>query len=122
MSNYEYNTEREILEYIDDLSGAEYEDFPKKDRGKKTDRYKKGVNVRNKRRDLLLSKGYDEDLCNQVGYGYKLSELGHPSPWKKYNTTSKRPRHNNDLSGKGNRYKYVNGRGNSFMTEELEED
>ena len=96
--------EDEIREYLDELNGTQVEDFPEKDRGKAEIRRNKGTSAKVRRRTLLVSKGYDPDY-SQVAYGYKLSELGHANPWKKFNTSPKKVRRNADLDGKGSAYK-----------------
>lgn len=115
-------TESEINDYLadlyDDANGIEPDEFPAKDRVTKAARYMLRVKARDRRSDLLTSKGYDKRICPQVCYGYKLSELGHPNPWKKYNTSSKKSRQDPTLSGKGNLYKYVNGRGGDYAIDD----
>ena len=103
---FDSQVEDEINAYLDDINGTQYEDFPAKDRGKKTVRYMKGANVRKRRTKLLANKGYDPEYA-QVRYGYKLSELGHTNPWKKFNTSPKRVRQLLDFDGKGSAYKKI---------------
>ena len=96
--------EDEIREYFDDLNGNQIEDFPEKDRGKAETRRNRNENAKVRHKAILVSKGYDPEY-SQVAYGYKLSELGHTNPWKKYNTSPKKVRQNPDLDGKGGVYK-----------------
>lgn len=103
-NKFDRQVEDEIREYLDDLNGTQVEDFPEKDRGRTESRRDRSENVKVRRRSLLVSKGYDPDYA-QIRYGYKLSELGHANPWKRYNTSPKRVRQNADLDGKGSAYK-----------------
>ena len=83
-NKFDRQVEDEIREYLDDLDGTQVEDFPEKDRGRT--RRDKSESAKARRRSLLVSKGYDPDYA-QIKYGYKLSELGHANPWKKFNTS-----------------------------------